>query len=122
MTNDIDDIACVGMFILIVAGFAFDSTLQRERLERDQRARKQAEYKRHKINTLETYYDILGVSRYAGFTEIKEAYRTLALKYHPDICHENNAVDRFTMINKAYQVLSDNKLRSQYDLTVPVYY
>lgn len=58
------------------------------------------------------YYNILGVSRNATKEEIKKAYRTLAHKYHPD---KGGEEARFKEINEAYQVLSDEKKRVQYD-------
>jgi DnaJ-class molecular chaperone with C-terminal Zn finger domain len=43
----------------------------------------------------EDYYDILGIPRNADEKEIKKAYRNLARKYHPDVCKEPGAEDRF---------------------------
>ncbi|MBI5561469.1 MAG: DnaJ domain-containing protein [Deltaproteobacteria bacterium] len=64
------------------------------------------------------YYDILGVQRGASDDEIKRAYRGLAKKYHPDLHPGNKAMEaRFKEINEAYAVLSDQKKRSDYDLT-----
>jgi molecular chaperone DnaJ len=63
----------------------------------------------------EDYYDILGIPRNADEKEIKKAYRNLARKYHPDVCKEPGAEDRFKKINEAYSVLSDHQKRSQYD-------
>ncbi len=59
----------------------------------------------------EDYYDILGIPRNADEKEIKKAYRNLARKYHPDVCKEPGAEDRFKKINEAYSVLSDNQKR-----------
>jgi molecular chaperone DnaJ len=61
------------------------------------------------------YYDILGISRNAEDGEIKKAYRNLARKYHPDVCKEPGAEDKFKQINEAYSVLSDAQKRVQYD-------
>lgn len=62
-----------------------------------------------------SYYDILNVSRNASDKEIKQAYRTLTKKYHPDVCKEEGAEERFKEINEAYSVLSDSQKRAQYD-------
>jgi len=62
------------------------------------------------------YYDILGIPKNADETEIKKAYRNLARKYHPDVCKESGAEEKFKEINEAYSVLSDSQKRSQYDM------
>lgn len=62
------------------------------------------------------FYDILGVSRSATQDEIKAAYRKLALKYHPDRNPDNKeAEDKFKEAAEAYEVLSDETKRRQYD-------
>jgi len=61
------------------------------------------------------YYDILNVSKNATEQELKKAYRTLTKKYHPDICKEEGAEEKFKEINEAYSVLSDKQKRAQYD-------
>ena len=61
---------------------------------------------------MEDYYEILGVSKDASQEEIKKAYRKLAHKHHPD---KGGDEEKFKKINKAYQVLSDEKKRAQYD-------
>ena len=61
-------------------------------------------------------YEILGVKKAATDKEIKSAYRKLALKWHPDKHKgEKDAETKFKEINQAYEVLSDNKKRQQYD-------
>lgn len=62
------------------------------------------------------YYDILSVSRTASSSEIKKAYRTLAMKYHPDRNPEDKkAESRFKECAEAYEVLSDVQKRKIYD-------
>jgi molecular chaperone DnaJ len=62
------------------------------------------------------YYNILGVDRSAGETDIKKAYRKLALKYHPDRNPgDKTAEDKFKEINEAYSCLSDPQKKSNYD-------
>src|SRR4030042_240416 len=62
------------------------------------------------------YYDVLGVKRDASETEIKQAYRRLARKHHPDVNPgDKSAEARFKEINAAYEVLSDKEKRQKYD-------
>ena len=63
----------------------------------------------------ESYYDTLGVPKNAPEKDIKRAYRNLARKYHPDVCKDEGAEDRFKKINEAYSILSDPDKRRQYD-------
>ncbi len=67
-------------------------------------------------NTKEDYYEILGVSRDASKEEIKQAYRKLALKYHPDRNKSPDAEEKFKKISEAYAVLSDDEKRRVYDM------
>jgi curved DNA-binding protein len=65
---------------------------------------------------MKDYYQILGVGRGASEQEIKQAYRKLARKYHPDINPgDKQAEARFKEINEAYEVLSDKEKREKYD-------
>ena len=59
------------------------------------------------------YYETLGVDRSATRDQIKQAYRHLALKYHPDRNHEPDAEDKFREIAEAYAVLSDDVKRRE---------
>ncbi|MBI4125960.1 MAG: DnaJ domain-containing protein [Deltaproteobacteria bacterium] len=66
---------------------------------------------------MKDYYQILGLARGATDKEIKEAYRRLAKKYHPDVNKgEKAAEEKFKEISEAYNVLSDAKQRQQYDM------
>lgn len=61
------------------------------------------------------YYAVLGVEPGSGESEIKQAFRRLARKYHPDVSKEKGAEDRFKAINEAYEVLRDKEKRAEYD-------
>lgn len=65
--------------------------------------------------TKRDYYDVLGVARDASRDAIKDAFRRLALKYHPDRSREPNAEEKFKEIAEAYAVLYDPKKRAVYD-------
>jgi len=60
-------------------------------------------------------YETLEISESASQAEIKKAYRKLARKYHPDICKKPECEEKFKEINAAYEVLSDEQKRQQYD-------
>jgi len=62
------------------------------------------------------YYELLGVRRKATAKEIRQAYRKLARKYHPDLNPgDKSAEERFKQVQEAYDVLSDSKKRGIYD-------
>ena len=61
------------------------------------------------------YYAILGVSEKSSYVEIKRAYRRLARKYHPDRNNSSFAEDIIKKLNTAYEILSDDAKRKQYD-------
>jgi len=65
--------------------------------------------------TKRDYYEILGAKRSASKDELKDAYRTLALKYHPDRNKDPGAEEKFKEISEAYAVLSDDEKRQTYD-------
>ena len=69
--------------------------------------------------TVATFYDILGVSKQADANTIRHAFRSLAVKYHPDKNPGNqHAEEVFKKINAAYQVLSNPDSRAAYDLSL----
>lgn len=72
---------------------------------------------------MKNYYSILGVSPHTHATDIKRAYRRLALQYHPDKNPNAAAEQFFKEVNEAYEVLGDPQKRDEYDrgLLNPVY-
>lgn len=61
-------------------------------------------------------YGVLGLAKGASTSEIKRAYRSLALKFHPDKCEATQSNDdKFKEINSAYEVLSDTARKQKYD-------
>lgn len=62
------------------------------------------------------YYEILGLEQGAGAADIKAAYRSLAMEYHPDKNPSPDAHKQFVAINAAYNTLSDPFKRKLYDL------
>jgi len=66
---------------------------------------------------LKDYYQILNISQDASAEDIKKAFRRLALQYHPDRNPEDvrESGEKFKEINEAYEVLSDEHRRLQYD-------
>jgi molecular chaperone DnaJ len=62
------------------------------------------------------YYETLGVSRDADEAEIKQAYRRLAMKHHPDRnAHDKVSEEKFKQVKEAYEILSDSQKRAAYD-------
>ena len=67
------------------------------------------------------YYEVLGVDKNASEDDIKKAFKKAAMKYHPDRfanasdAEKKEAEEKFKEVNEAYQVLSDNKRKQQYD-------
>jgi len=61
------------------------------------------------------YYEILGLPKNASDEDIKKAYRTAAMKYHPDRNKEPGSEDKFKEAKEAYECLGDSEKRQQYD-------
>ena len=61
------------------------------------------------------YYEVLGVAKDASSSDLKNAFRSLARKYHPDRSEEEDAENMFKEIQEAYAVLSDSEKRAQFD-------
>src|SRR5258706_15040051 len=61
------------------------------------------------------YYAVMGVERKASAEEIKQAYRKLARKYHPDVSKEPGAEEKFKEVGEAYETLKDPEKRAAYD-------
>lgn len=62
------------------------------------------------------YYAVLGVPRSATVTQIKEAYRRLVRRYHPDVNRDAYDDARMKQINEAYKILSNMSRRTAYDI------
>jgi DnaJ-class molecular chaperone len=63
----------------------------------------------------EDFYNILGLNKIAKKEEIKNAYKKLVLKFHPDKNNDINAQEKFQKIHLSYQILSDPEKRKKYD-------
>lgn len=68
---------------------------------------------------MKNYYDVLGVPKNAAQDQIKDAYRKLVLKYHPDVNKDPKTVAKMQEVNEAYAVLGDQQKRQQYDMFGP---
>ena len=69
----------------------------------------------HNAAQEQDHYEILGVKKDATKQEIHRAFRQLAKKYHPDKNKDKSATDEFIRIFKAYETLSDENKRKEYD-------
>ncbi len=61
------------------------------------------------------YYQTLNIQKNAGAEDIKQAYRKLALKFHPDLNNHQDAEEKFKAISEAYEILGDTEKRRHYD-------
>src|SRR6188768_3839910 len=67
-------------------------------------------------------YEILGVSRTASVDEIRNAYRALAKRYHPDVNSSPDAVDKTSAINAAYDLLTNPEQKTSFgESSIPSY-
>jgi DnaJ-class molecular chaperone len=67
------------------------------------------------MTTFKNYYAVLEIENFANIDLIKKAYRSQAIKFHPDKNHSINAHDKFIEINEAYNILIDQTKKSIYD-------
>lgn len=61
------------------------------------------------------YYKVLGVNKYATVQQIRSAFYTLAKRYHPDSTHSEQKVKQFQELSNAYNILTDETKRLEYD-------
>lgn len=65
---------------------------------------------------MKDYYKTLGVPRNATQNGLKQAFRTMAQKHHPDVSKAENSANLFKEVSEAYEILRDPARRSDYDL------
>ncbi len=66
---------------------------------------------------MSSHYETLGVAKDATQQQIKSAYRKMARKLHPDVNPGQDAAEQFKLVTRAYEVLSDETKRANYDAT-----
>ena len=66
-------------------------------------------------NMVQDYYQVLNIAKTASDDDVRKAYRTLALQFHPDKNNSPGAEEKFKQISEAYEVLSDSAKRQDYD-------
>lgn len=64
----------------------------------------------------QTLYQVLGIKKTADQATIKTAYRRMVRQWHPDVCRESDASERFQRIQAAYETLGDDRKRRKYDV------
>jgi len=69
----------------------------------------------HRITAAEDFYKLLGITRKATQKEIKKAYRSKSLEFHPDKNKNEGAAEKFAEIAYAYEVLTDEEKKNIYD-------
>lgn len=62
-----------------------------------------------------TLYSALGIAKTHDAGAIKQAYRRMARQWHPDVCKETDATQRFQAVQHAYSILADDRMRRKYD-------
>lgn len=94
--------------------FVFSEKVLRDWFEKtDSNEEKEEETKK---NRPKTFYQILRAKEDAPAADIKKAYYRMARQWHPDVCREEDARERFEQIKKAYDVLANLQTRKKYDL------
>ena len=61
------------------------------------------------------HYDVLNITASASTEEIKQSYKIMVKKYHPDVNNEDTAKEDFLLIYEAYSILSDRERKKAYD-------
>jgi len=67
------------------------------------------------------FYEVLGLDNDASSSDIKNAYYQLSKKYHPDVCDDQESIQKFHEVSQAYDVLGDPRKRRNYDKGSVVY-